>query len=140
MKHYAKTLVAIALFLGLAGAVKVEAEEAEIVTVPFEFVVGAKTLPAGTYTVRNLSVDRSGFLELSSQDYKTSMFVMPLLNESAFTGKPKLSFQQAGGHYFLNAVQTTATVYRIHVSDSSVNEALAKSHDGAPSSVSHGGK
>jgi hypothetical protein len=140
MRKYARTVVAIAFFLGLAGAVRVEAEEADIVTVPFEFVVGTKTLPAGTYTVRSLSIDRSGVLELSSEDYKNSMFVLPQLNESVFTGKPELSFQQIGGHYFLNTIQTTATVYRIHVPVSSVSETSVKTNDRAFPSGSHGGR
>ncbi|MGA2535826.1 MAG: hypothetical protein ABSF53_07425 [Terracidiphilus sp.] len=140
MNKYARTVVAIAFFLGLAGAVKVQAEEADIVTVPFEFVVGAKTLPAGTYTVRSLSVDKSGALELSSQDYKNSMFVLPQLDESVFTGKPELSFQHVGDHYFLNTIQTTATIYRIHVPVSSMSETAMKTNDGAFASGSHGGK
>ena len=140
MRKYAGTVVAIAFFLGLAGATKMEAEEADIVTVPFEFVVGAKTLPAGTYTVRSLSVDRSGALELRSQDCKNSMFVLPQLNESVFAGKPELSFQQVGGHYFLNTIQTTATVYRIHVPDSSVNETAVKTDNGVFASGSHGSR
>ena len=51
MRKYAKTLVAIAFLLGLTGAIKAEGQDGVIVNMPFEFVVGAKTLPAGTYTV-----------------------------------------------------------------------------------------
>jgi hypothetical protein len=140
MKMYARTLVAIALFLGLTGAVRAEAEDGVVVTLPFEFVVGAKTLPAGTYTVRNLSDDRPGTLELRNKDFSTSMFVLPYSNENVFTGKPELNFSKVGDRYFLNAIQTAATVYRIPVRDSSVKEALAKSRDNNLSSAGHGGK
>ena len=77
MKQYARTLVAMAFFIGLAGAVKAKAEVADVVTVPFEFFVGAKVLPAGKYTVRNLSDDKSSPLVMSSQRQGTSIFVMP---------------------------------------------------------------
>lgn len=140
MKKLVKTLVAIAFLVGLNGAIRAEAEEGVIVTLPFEFVVGAKTLPAGTYTMRNLSNDRPGTLELSNKDFSASMFVLPYLNEIAIGGKPELSFEQVGGQHFLSAIQTAGTVYRIHVSDSGVKEAAAKSRDNNPASVSRGGK
>ena len=140
MKKYAKTLVAIAFVLGLTGAIKAEGEEGVIVNLPFEFVVGAKTLPAGTYTVRDFSVDKSGTLILSNRESGTSTFVLPYLDESDFTDKPELSFKQIGDRYFLSGVQTAATHYRIHVLDSSVNHAAAKSVDRNAASISHGGK
>jgi hypothetical protein len=139
MKQYSRTLVAIAFFLGLAGAVKAEAETADIVTVPFEFVVGAKVLPAGTYTVRNLSADKSSTLVISSRDQGTSMFVLPYVSDSVVTDKPELSFNKVGDRYFLSRIQTEATVYRIHVLDSSVNETLAKAN-GVPAPGSRGGR
>ena len=140
MKKHVRTLVAIAFLLGLTGAVRAEAEEGVIVTLPFEFVVGAKTLPAGTYTVRNLSLNGPGALQLSNKDLSASMYVLPYLNESVIGGKPELSFEQVGGQHFLSAIQTAATVYRIPVRDSSVKEALAKSRDNNLSSAGHGGK
>jgi hypothetical protein len=140
MKQYARTLVAIAFLFGLAGAVKAEAETADIVTVPFEFVVGAKVLPAGTYTVRSLSDDRSGTLMISSRDQGTSMFVLPFVADSVVTDKAELSFNKVGDRYFLSSIQTEATVYRIHVLDSSVNETLAKANGGVPAPGSRGGR
>jgi len=139
MKQYSKTLVAIILLFGLAGAVKAEAETADIVTVPFEFVVGAKVLPAGTYTVRNLSADKSSTLVISSRDQGTSMFVLPYVSDSVVTDKPELSFNKVGDRYFLSRIQTEATVYRIHVLDSSVNKTLAKAN-GVPAPGSRGGR
>jgi hypothetical protein len=140
MRKYARTLVAIAFFLGLTGAIKAEGQDGVIVNMPFEFVVGAKTLPAGTYTVRNSSNDRSGTLVISSQDQGTAMFVLPYVSESAVTSKPELSFDQVGGHYFLSTVQTPETVYRIHVPHWNVSETGAKSSGRVPASVNHGGK
>jgi hypothetical protein len=140
MKKCTRTLVAIAFVLGLTGAIKAEGEEGVVVNLPFEFVVGAKTLPAGTYTVRNFSVDKSGTLILSNRDSGTSTFVLPYLDESDLTGKPELSFQQIGDRYFLSAVQTAATLYRIHVLDSSVDHSATKSGSSNTASVSHGGK
>jgi hypothetical protein len=68
------------------------------------------------------------------------MFVLPYASESNVTSKTVLSFERVGDQHFLSTIQTEATVYRVHVSDSSVKESLAKSSDSASSSVSHGGK
>jgi hypothetical protein len=140
MKKHVRTLVAIAFLLGLTGAIKAEGQNGVIVNMPFEFVVGAKTLPAGTYTVRNSSDDRSGTLVISSQDLGTAMFVLPYVSESAVTSRTELSFDQVGGHYFLSTVQTEETVYRIHVPHLNVSETAAKSSGSVPASVIHGGK
>ena len=140
MRKYTRALVAIAFLLGLTGAIKAEGQNGVIVNMPFEFVVGAKTLPAGTYTVRNLTDDISGTLVFSSQDQGTATFVLPYVTESAVTSKPELSFDQVGGHYFLSTVQTAERVYRIHVPRSNANETAAKSSSSVPASAIHGGK
>jgi hypothetical protein len=48
MKKYARIIVAITLLSGLGVAAKAEIRDYIVVTVPFEFVVGGKTLPAGS--------------------------------------------------------------------------------------------
>ena len=140
MRKYTRALVAIAFLLGLTGAIKAEGQNGVIVNMPFEFVVGAKTLPAGTYTVRNLTDDISGTLVINSQDQGTATFVLPYVSESSVTSKPELTFDQVGGHYFLRTVQTAETVYLIHVPHSNVGETAAKSSGSVPASVIHGGK
>ena len=56
MKKYAKILVAIVFILGLSGVAKAASQDGVIVTLPFRFVVGGKTLPAGTYAVDRISI------------------------------------------------------------------------------------
>jgi hypothetical protein len=61
-------LLTLTSLFGLgASAVALEQREV-VVTVPFDFVAGGKTLPAGTYTVR-VSSDRLGALSISSYGY-----------------------------------------------------------------------
>jgi hypothetical protein len=55
MKKYARILVAVAFLLGLGVTANAELQAEIVVTLPFEFVVGGKTLPAGTYTVKRFS-------------------------------------------------------------------------------------
>jgi hypothetical protein len=55
MKTFARILVAVTFLLGLSVAADAEIQPQIAVTLPFDFVVSGKTLPAGTYTVRRLS-------------------------------------------------------------------------------------
>jgi hypothetical protein len=132
MKKYAKSLAAVVLILGLTGAAKAESRDGVIVTLPFKFVVGGKTLPAGTYTVRNASDDPSGPLLITNHDSSKSVLVLPYMDESASTEKPELEFQQGGEGHFLSTIHTSWRIYRIPVSQSALTEAVAASHNNAP--------
>jgi len=125
MKKYAKMLVAIVFILGFSGAAKAENQDAVIVTLPFKFAVGGKTLPAGTYTVRNVSGDPSGLLMITNHGTSKSVLVLPKVSESAATDKPELEFQRGGEEHFLTSIHTALRNYRIPVSQSALTEAVA---------------
>jgi hypothetical protein len=139
MKKDARIILAIALLSGLGLAAKAEIRDDIVVTVPFEFVVGGKTLPAGTYTVSHLSVDKFSTLLLTSRDNGTSVYMLPFEGESASADKPNVSFQRVGNQHFLSTIQTTWDVYHIPVSHSAIMEAAAKSRDNVSASGSSGG-
>ena len=140
MKKYAKTLLAIAFLLGFTSVVKAESQDGVIVNMPFDFVAGATLLPAGTYTMRSSSDDRSSTVVISSREHGTSMFVLPYVSESAVTDKPLLSFEQVGGHYFLSTIQTSETVYRFHVRHAGSSETAVNASNSVSASDIHGGK
>lgn len=93
MKKYASILLTFIGLLGLGVTAKAEIRGEIVVTLPFEFVVSGKTLPAGTYTVSRLSDDKFGGLILSSYENHTSVFVHPIEIESASADKPQVSFE-----------------------------------------------
>jgi hypothetical protein len=140
MKKYAKTLLAIAFLLGFTSVVKAESQDGVIVNMPFDFVAGATLLPAGTYTMRSSSDDRSSTVVISSREHGTSMFVLPYVSESAVSDKPLLSFEQVGGHYFLSTIQTSETVYRFHVRHAGSSETAVNASNSVSASDIHGGK
>ena len=78
MKKYARVLSAMTLLCGMSVAAKAELRDDVSVTVPFDFVVGRKTLPAGTYVVTSLSLNQSSPLRLTSRENNVSVFVLPL--------------------------------------------------------------
>jgi hypothetical protein len=88
-------------------------------------VVGRKTLPAGTYTVRNVSDNPSGLLMITNHDTSKSVLVLPYVSESASTETPELDFQKGGEENFLSAIHTSWRIYRIPVSPSTLTEAVA---------------
>lgn len=57
--------------------------------VPFEFVAGGTTLPAGTYTFGRLSLDAYSGIEISS--YGHGALVLPIAVDGTPAGQPKLS-------------------------------------------------
>ena len=137
-KKYSTILVAIICTLGLGVAAKAQARNEIVVTLPFEFVVSGKTLPAGTYTVSRRADDRFEGLILSSYENRTSVFVHPVEIESASADKPQLSFERVGGQNFLSRIQTTNDIYNIPVSRSVIVEAAARSRDNGSASGSSG--
>ena len=135
MKSYTRIIVAVTLLFGLSVAAKAESETGIVVTLPFQFVVKGKILPAGTYTAKQLSNDRF-VLRLTNRANGTSVFVLPNEVENASAFMPRVSFQQVGEYYFLSAIQTADDVYNFPISRSALMEAATKSPDTASYSVS----
>jgi hypothetical protein len=102
------------------------------VTIPFAFVVGGKTLPAGTYRVSRLVDDKFERLILSSYENRIRVFVHPVQIESTSAERPHLSFEQVGEEPSLSRIQTTDDVYNIPVSLSLIMEAREKTRTTGP--------
>ena len=119
-------------------AAKAESQHEIVVTLPFEFVVGGKTLPAREYRVSRLADDRFEGLILSGYENRISVFVHPVEIERASADKPHLSFERVGEQHFLSRIQTTDDVYNIPVSHSLIMEAAEKSCDNGSTSGSSG--
>jgi hypothetical protein len=77
------------------------ADRAVQANVPFDFTVGDRLLPAGTYTIGSLT---SGVIVIRSKDNKFSLMTTtsPDSNESVHGGK--LVFDRYGDQYFLSEV------------------------------------
>jgi hypothetical protein len=131
-----KSLLTIALTLTvLVGAgMNALAQDSDrvVVKVPFEFVVGTKTLPAGTYTVGRFSPGVSSGLLIKS--YDNGAFVLPIVADSMNDGSPKFSFDQVGGKYFLSKVETPNHSYNVGTSPEMIKLGQVKDN-GNPSSA-----
>jgi hypothetical protein len=140
MKKYTRTLLAITFLLGLGVAANAETQAELNVTLPFEFVVGNTTLPAGKYIVKRISDQPFDVLMITRPDTRTSVLVKPIAMDNASDYKPNVSFRMVGDQHFLSGIQTADYVYNFHVSRSVTLAAAAKIHDTVSVSVSGGSK
>jgi|ERR1700683_1388039 len=107
---YLTAVLTLTCLLGLGISAHAQDTDGVRVIVPFEFVAGGTTLPAGTYTVgRRLSVDAYSGIAISR--YGHSALVLPTTVDATLARQPKLSFEQVGGKYFLREVDTPGGVY-----------------------------
>ena len=116
MKKYAKIIVAVTFLLGLGMAAEAETRPEIIAKFPFQFVVGGKTLPAGTYKVSRLGDDPLSVLMLTNDNSTASVFVLPLSIAEPASDKPKVGFERVGARYLLSSIHTGDLVYNISVS------------------------
>jgi hypothetical protein len=139
MKKYTRILVATIFLLGLGVAANAETHPEINVTLPFEFVVGKTTLPAGKYIVKRTSDQPFDVLMITSYDNGTSVFVNPIAMDNASNYKPTVKFSTVGDRHYLSGIQTADYVYNFRVSRSVTLAATAKPHDTVSVSVSGGG-
>jgi hypothetical protein len=137
-KRYASILLALMCVLGMGVVARAQYRGEVVVTMPFEFVVSGKTLPAGEYRVSRVSDDKSAGIVLSSLENRTNVFVHPIEIESVRDDKPSVSFERVGEQHFLSRIQTAYDVYNISVSRSAIMEAAARSHGNGSASGSSG--
>ena len=106
-----KTLTMLALVVGLASAttlVSANGQSTSVVNadIPFDFIVGNKTLPAGKYAVNSATNDGHA-LNISSREGNSSALV--LTNDAVEMSKKRIArmvFHRYGQQYFLAQVWT----------------------------------
>jgi hypothetical protein len=139
MKKYTRILVATTFLLGLGVAANAEIQPVIAVTMPFEFVAGKTTLPAGKYIVKRISNQPFDVLMITSYDRGTSVLVNPVAMDNASTYKPTVTFNIVEDRHYLSGIQTADYVYNFRVSRPVTLAATAKPHDTVSVSVSAGG-
>jgi hypothetical protein len=134
---YLTAVLSLTCLLCLGTGANAQDAEGVRVTVPFEFVAGGTTLPAGTYTVGRLSVDAYSSIEISGRS--NGVFALPIAVDGTSSGKPRLSFQQLGGKYFLSEADTPGGIYKFALPRAIVALAQMKDHGKDQSTTSSGG-
>jgi hypothetical protein len=128
MQKYASILLTLICFLGLGVAAEGQSQQEVVVTVPYEFVAGTTTLPAGTYTVGRVYQNRLGGLMISSYDTQSSVFVMPDEFESHSTDNVSVGFTEIGDVHFLSKIETADGTYNLPLSRRATLVGAQKQH------------
>ena len=107
----------IALFLALVGfgSTFARAQDLSVSTIPFDFVVGNKTLPAGKYSISQaLNSAQGGPLLIRSAGGKDSAFFNPTTSESTTQNDTiKLVFLHEGDKYFLTEIVGASETFTV---------------------------
>jgi hypothetical protein len=123
-KSYLAAVLALTCLLGVGISAHAQDTEGVRVKVPFEFVAGGKTLPAGTYTIGRQSLEAYSGITISS--YGHGALVLPIAVDGTAAAQPKLSFEHVGGKYFLTEADTPGGVYSFALPKAMVAMAQAK--------------
>jgi hypothetical protein len=96
----------------MGGTAHAETQDAVVARVPFDFVVGVTTMPAGTYRIARISANPYGGLVVSKRD--DSALVLPIVvDEATDPENAQLDFARVRDHYILTQVETPNHVYTV---------------------------
>ena len=106
MKMRALVMASVMGLTAMASTQVVQAQEPLVVNIPFDFVVGGKTLPAGEYSVKTTGPERT-LLLIDRKDAYASVFMgTNAIIASEPKSESKLVFNRYGDRYFLSLVWT----------------------------------
>ena len=131
---YFAVVLTMTCLLGLGISAHAQDASGVVVKVPFEFVAGGKTLPAGTYSVGRLSPGIHPSLIIDSKDNGAFALVLPIVPDGDSAGRTELSFERVGDKYFLSKVATPAGVYTLLTSRAMTRLAQMNDHSVTSSS------
>ena len=95
------------LLMVTAVSVAAQSERSKVTNIPFDFVVGQKTLPAGEYTIEPNRKDSDNVWLVQSRDgHVSALFTTMSVRASEAQEKAKLVFHKYGDQYFLSQIWT----------------------------------
>jgi hypothetical protein len=126
MKRQTFSLVSLLSVLLVAGSAIAQTVHVRA-NIPFNFAVGSKTLPAGTYDVGTIDGRDSKMLLLQARDGNSSMIVGSNAAENLKPAdKTKLVFNQYGSRYFLSEIWVNGATRGRQLPKTSREKELAK--------------
>jgi len=116
MKRQAFSLISLLSLLLVAGSAIAQTVHVRA-NIPFNFGVGSKTFPAGTYDVRPIDHHDNKILLLKARDGHASMMVLSNVAENLKPAdKTKLVFNQYRNQYFLSEIWVNGATRRFRTS------------------------
>ena len=115
-KSYLTVVLTQTCLFGLGISARAQDASRVVATVPFDFVAGGETFPAGTYSIGRLSPAANPDLVIRSYDNSAapiSAALLPIVFDDTSAEQAKLGFVHVGDKYFLSRVETLVGVYTI---------------------------
>lgn len=108
-KELLKGISMLTLLVGIAFATAVVSANAQspklvISNVPFEFVVGDQTMPAGEYRIKSASAFSNGLIIQRADSAASTVRLSNGIQPSRSKTNARLVFHRYGSHYFLAEV------------------------------------
>src|SRR5258708_18574909 len=95
------------LLMLTAVTVSAQSERIRVINIPFSFIVGQKTLPAGEYTLEPNRKDSDNvWLVQSKEGHASALFTTNTVRASETQEESRLIFHRYGGQYFLSQICT----------------------------------
>jgi hypothetical protein len=133
-KQYPTVLVSLIGLLALSVGAQAQQGNKVVAKVPYEFVAGGKTFPAGTYTITRVSPETQRVLEIrNNETLGDSALLLPISSTDALD-HVELSFERVEDTYYLSRVATPAGVYSLRTPQA-MSKVAIKKQNGAISSA-----
>ena len=99
-----KTICALSLFVLLATAAAFGSWSQKLsVAIPFDFYVGQRAMPAGSYVIDGVDAT-GGVLTLRQQSKGHQVVINTTPSTRSASGKSELVFERVNGAYFLSSI------------------------------------
>ena len=110
-----QTLIVVALFalIGLTAA-SAQAQSSTLVrvSIPFEFKVAEKIMPAGEYLIRQINPSSDAVtLQIAAKDGDANVIVRTTAMQMNGAQRSALAFNRYGSHYFFSMVSIEGAAY-----------------------------
>ena len=107
-KDHMKYPISLLLILGICASAMADSQHTVVATVPFDFVIGRQTLPAGAYCVSQVSFNGTSLLRVRRRDRKAEGYIFRVVADPgsghADHANPRMVFEHTGSTYFLTTI------------------------------------
>ena len=133
---YLTAILTLTCLLGLGISAHAQDAGGVVVKIPFTFVAGGATLPAGKYRITRVNTGVTHELEIHSYN-NGGAFLLAMFFDGVAGRQSKLIFEHVGGEYFLSEIDTLAGVYSFGMPRAMTKVAQLKDQVTLSSSGSH---
>jgi hypothetical protein len=116
--------LAILVLAAFGTTTSLHAQRGEVrATIPFDFVVGDKVLPAGSYQLVPESTD---FVLIGNRDQHVIVVIRSIPESNRFRDENILVFDKYGDRYFLNGVHCTSLALNVEIPKSNMEKHMQR--------------